>query len=595
MGDDGRGWRRFTKLKVDRKNIRRRAKRVEGATVRHAHKFIVKRWDNIRGVRRHIIMWMSGVALLIAAVGLQMVWFQRSYVTSAPVSGGVYAEAVQGPLSTLNPLYATTSAELSASRLLFSSLYAQDTTGHLKGDLAARMTVDASGKVYTVGLRPDARWHDEYRVTAKDIVFTVNLMKNPGTRAVMNSSWKDIEATAVNDYEVQFTLPAAYASFPQALTFAVLPEHILGKVSPQAIRENAFSNNPVGSGPFELRLLQNFGGLADRKVVSLGAHGQYHQGAPRLERFQLHVYGSSDDIQTALRTSAVSAATDVTSDVARAVDQTRYDVETHPIHNGVYAIFNTTRPSLKSDQVRKALQVGTNTTELRSKLYGEPKPLYLPFVEGQLTGDAVPAAPVFNIAEANRLLDADGWARGNDGIRAKEGQQLKLHVALRKNIEYEKTLEVLIKQWRALGIAVEAQVVDPNTAGQSFAQMVLQQRNYDVLIDELMIGGDADVFAYWHSKGLLNFANYSNTVSDDALLSARSRTETQLRNIKYVAFAQQWLEDAPAIGLYQSNMIYIHSKTASATDNSSVVVAPADRYANILRWTADRGAVYKTP
>jgi peptide/nickel transport system substrate-binding protein len=589
-------WRRFQAIKVRRKAFTRSAKRAEGATVRHAHKFIIGRWDNIRSVRRHILTWMFAVAALILVVGIQMVWFQRSYLTAAPVAGGVYAEAVIGPIQTLDPLYATTSAEQSASRLLFSSLYNYDNTGNIHGDLASGMKIDATGKIYTITLRPNVRWQDNKMLTAKDVAFTVALMKNPSARSVMNASWKDINAVATDDHTVQFTLPAAYAAFPQALTFSVLPEHVLKNVDPHVLRESGFSNAPVGSGPFQLRLLQVINDSTGRKIVHMGANDRYYGGRPKLDRFQLHVYGSMDEIATALRTGEVSAAADVTSDVARSVNTNdRYDIHPKPVNSGVYAIINTTQPQLKDVQVRRALQLATNTGTIRNVLYGHPQKLDLPFVKGQLTGDDVPVRAEPNITTANTLLDAAGWKLGTDGIRTKGGEQLKLKVVTRKNSDYERTLEILAGQWRKAGIAIDKQVIDPTAANQNFTQQVLQPRNYDVLVDELVIGGDPDVFAYWHSRGLLNFSNYSNAASDDALVSARSRIDPTVRSAKYKTFAKQWLEDVPAIGLYQSNMLYVQSKQIhSITDDESIVV-PSERYADIQYWTAEMGNVYRTP
>ena len=124
---------------------------------------------------------------------------------------------------------------------------------------------------------------------------------------------------------------------------------------------------------------------------------------------------------------------------------------------------------------------------------------------------------------------------------------------------------------------------------------MLQQRNYDVLLDELAIGGDPDVFAYWDSKGLLNFSNYSNQVADDALASARTRSDPALRSVKYLAFAKQWLADAPAIGLYQPNYIYVHSKSTNAVQPDETIVSGAEHFANVRNWTAKQGYLYKTP
>ena len=589
-------WRRLQAIKIKRRDLSRRAKRAEGATVRHAHKFIIGRWDNIRHVRQHILGWMVCVAGLIIVVGVQMVWFQRSYMATAPISGGAYAEAVTGPVQTLNPLYATTNAEQAVSKLLFSSLYGYDTTGHLRGDIATSMTLDPNGKIYTVTLRPGAKWHDGTAVTAADVAFTVGLMKNPSARSTMYASWKDIEAEAIDAQTIKFTLPAVYAAFPQALTFSILPEHVLKKVDSHILRESSFSTNPVGSGPFQVRLVQVINEGNGRKIVNMGANEKYYRGAPRVDRFQLHVYGTMDEIASALRTGEVSAASDVSAAVGRNMKTNdRYDVISKPVNNGVYAIINTTRPLVKDVQVRRALQLATNSDAIRHNVFSSPPALDLPFVPGQLNGDDIPKRPVANAEAAAKLLDAAGWKVGDDGIRAKDGQQLKLSVVTRKNSNYEEVIETLAGQWRKVGMAVEARVVDPTAAGQNFTQLVLQPRDYDVLVDELVIGADPDVFAYWHSRGILNFSNYSNATSDDALVSARSRVEPDIRNVKYKAFAKQWLDDVPAIGLYQSSMIYVQSKQNRSFEPGEVIVSPADHYANVQYWTAEMGNVYKTP
>ena len=589
-------WRRLQAIKIKRRDLSRRAKRAEGATVRHAHKFIIGRWDNIRHVRQHILGWMVCVAGLIIVVGVQMVWFQRSYMATAPISGGAYAEAVTGPVQTLNPLYATTNAEQAVSKLLFSSLYGYDTTGHLRGDIATSMTLDPNGKIYTVTLRPGAKWHDGTDVTAADVAFTVGLMKNPSARSTMYASWKDIEAEAIDTRTIKFTLPAVYAAFPQALTFSILPEHVLKKVDSHILRESSFSTNPVGSGPFQVRLVQVINEGNGRKIVNMGANEKYYRGAPRVDRFQLHVYGTMDEIASALRTGEVSAASDVSAAVGRNMKTNdRYDVISKPVNNGVYAIINTTRPLVKDVQVRRALQLATNSDAIRHNVFSSPPALDLPFVPGQLNGDDIPKRPVANAEAAAKLLDAAGWKVGDDGIRAKDGQQLKLSVVTRKNSNYEEVIETLAGQWRKVGMAVEARVVDPTAAGQNFTQLVLQPRDYDVLVDELVIGADPDVFAYWHSRGILNFSNYSNATSDDALVSARSRVEPDIRNVKYKAFAKQWLDDVPAIGLYQSSMIYVQSKQNRSFEPGEVIVSPADHYANVQYWTAEMGNVYKTP
>lgn len=596
--DDNRGWKQFHKLNFDSKKFSRRVKKAEGATTRHAHKFIIKRLDNIRMVRRHIIGWLLLVGALIIAVGVQHVWFQQSYKTTAAASGGTYAEASLGPIDTLNPLYASSSAEVAASRLLFSSLYTYDTTGHLRGDLAESMEIDPTGTIYTVKIRPNAVWHDGHTLTAKDIAFTVNLIKNPEARSALRVNWESVEASALDDTTIQFKLPAVYAAFPYALTFAVLPEHSLKDIAPGAIRENAFSRAPNGSGPFSLRLLQNVDTDGSRKIVHMTAFEKYYGGVPLLSRFEIHSYKDQDAILRALRTGEVSAATDLAASDTEQVDTHNYDIISKPVNSGVYALFNSSSDILKDKTVRSALQLATDTSAIRKALPVEVPVLDSPFIAGQVTGDDVPHAAPSDLAKAAQLLDQAGWTlQGN--TRQKDGRKLTLTIATTKSSQYEKTLEVLAGQWRKLGITINTNIVDTSNPAANFVQNVLQPRGYDVLLYELFIGADPDVYAYWHSSQTsmrgYNFSNYINKTADDALASARSRLEPDLRNAKYKLFLKQWLDDVPAVGLYQQVAEYAVNRHVRSLEPTAALVSPYDRFSNILEWSVNQKSVYKTP
>jgi peptide/nickel transport system substrate-binding protein len=597
MGDDEKkGWRQFQNLSFDKKRFSKRVKKAEGATMRHARRFITTRLDNIRNVRRHVIGWLTLVGVMILAVGIQFMWFRDGYQTVAAAPGGTYAEAALGPIETLNPLYATTSAEISASRLMFSSLFSYDRTGHLHGDLAESIQ-SASPTSYIVKLRTDARWHDGALVTAKDVAFTIGLIKNPETRSPLRINWRDIAVQAKDDTTLEFQLPATYAAFPNALTFPILPEHVLKGIAAGALRENAFSRSPTGSGPFVFRLLQTGSGESAHKVVHMVSNERYYEQAPLLSRFEVHAYETQDAIVGALRSGEVNAATDITGVDTAQIDTHNYEIANQPINSGVYALLNTTSPLLKDKTIRKALQLATDTKAIRGSIGITVPELSTPFVDGQVAGLAG-KAPAYNLEKAKAVLDGDGWVI-KDGVRMKGDQRLALKIITTKNRQYEKALETLAGQWRKLGVDVGTTVVDPTDPSANFVQLTLQPRNYDVLLYELFIGADPDVYAYWHSSQTVangyNFSNYSNRIADDALSSARSRIEPDLRALKYVTFANQWLDDVPAIGLYQATAEYAYNKHIHAVDSSSHLVSSYDRYANLLDWSVNQRSVYKTP
>jgi peptide/nickel transport system substrate-binding protein len=537
------------------------------------------------------------IGVLIAATGLQMMWNQQGYQTSAAAPDGIYSEAALGPVDTLNPLFANSSAEQSASYLMFSRLLNYDTTGRLNYDLATNVNISDDNTVYTVTIRPDVKWQDGVRLTAKDVAFTVGLMKDPNTRTVF-SGWSDIGAKALNDTTIQFTLKSPFAPFEHALVFPIVPEHILGGVTPLSIRENSFSQNPIGSGPFKFDMIQSVDSKSDRKVIYLVRNDKYYGGTAKLARFQLHTYDTDAEIVDALSRNEVNAATDLSSTDIGGINKSQYDILTQSIQSGVYAVLNTKSVILKDTPVRRALQLATDTAQIRKKLPPGTPALWLPFTNGQLTGN-VPSAPVYNLDAAKKLLDDSGWKLNKDNVREKDGTVLKLSVVTTNDSELGGVLQTLTDQWKKLGVTTETKIIDLNDPTQSDAQNILQPRNYDVLLYQLDIGADPDVYAYWHSSQAsmdgLNYSNYSNQISDDALTSARARTEPALRNAKYITFANQWLSDVPAIGLYQATMQYAVSKGAQTFNTSDKLVSSVDRYSDVLNWSVGSRTVYKTP
>lgn len=589
-------WRRIPKMSFSSKDLARRMKKVEGATVKHARRFVFRRWDSFREVRTRIALWAVTIGILIGAVGVQVWWYQSEYRTTAFASEGTYAEAVLGPVDTLNPIFAQSSAEEAASELLFSRLVTYDKTGHLNYDLADSMKVSKDQKVYTISIRPDARWSDGMYVRARDVVFTVGLLKDNTTRSTL-TGWNDVAVREVDERTVEFKLPAVYAAFPHALRFLpILPEHILRNVEPAQLRENSFSTKPVGSGPFTLRLLQGQDTGSSRKIIHLAKNDSYYKGAAKLDRIQLHVYPSTDAILRALTTSEVNAASDLSVTMAQSVNKQRYTVDNDPISSGVYALLNTTSPVLKDISVRRALQIGTDTAAVRNAVSDKLPALYLPFVDGQLQGN-LPKEPVYSPEKAGELLDKAGWKLvGN--TRQKKGETLTISVVTNKNPDFEKALSVLAEQWRKLGISVTTRVFDRSDPTQNVAQEILRPRAYDVLLDQLNIGSDPDVYPYWHSSQTpegRNFSNYKAAVADDTLLSARMRLEPDLRNVKYVTFARQWLSDVPAIGLYQATAQYVHTENVHGEVAGSQLHSGIDRYASVRYWSVGSQTVFSTP
>lgn len=590
-------WKKFVRIKQpSARRVRVRARKIEGATIRHAHRFIISRWTNLRDVRRHALGWLLLAGLLVIATGLQLYWVQNAHSSTVPTEGGTYAEGVIGRLDTLNPIYASTQSERSSSYLVFSSLLRYDEKNNLESDLAERYSMSADGKTYTVSLRRDASWHDSKPVTAADVEFTLNLIKNPQARSYLYRTWQDVQVKALSRHEVQFTLPSAYAPFPHALTFGILPKHVLEKVSPARLREHPFNREPLGSGPFVFKSIQIINPDADRVVFQAERNEKYYRGNVKLQRFQIHTYQNHDDLRQGFLSREINAANEVTStDIKTIKDQIPTTIVADaPLFNGVYAFFQTERPALTDAAVRRALVKATDRTLLRKQVANYASPLEGPLVPEQVGGINDMKQAAYDTKAAAAELDAAGWVKqGNK--RVKDGQELQLSVVAPQTGDFPEILEVLAKQWRKIGVNVKTQIVQTDT----FEQNILTPRAYDVLLYELALGADPDVFAYWHSSQAsvrgFNLSNYKSGVIDDALLSARGRSETGLRTAKYRGFFEQWLEDAPAVALYRPHLRYVTTDNTHSIERTDPVIDTLNRYHTVDSWTVSTGQQFKTP
>lgn len=595
-----REWRKFAKLTPKSTTLTKRARKIESTTLRHAHKFIIKRWVYAQDVKRHIVGWMVLVSLLIIATALQGGWWYPStYSTEAAALNTTYAEGVVGRLDTVNPLYATSAAEVSASKLMFSSLLSYDNSNKLRGELAADWQAIDGGEAYIVKLRPDLKWHDGKQITADDVVFTVSLMKAPIVNSRFIESWADIEVEKIDKLTVRFDLPGKYIPFPHALVFGVLPKHLLKDTPLSQIGQSDFAKNPVGSGPFEFIDRQIIDPNSGRLVLKLKANPSYFRGEPRLKRFQLHIYGSVVELKQAFLSGQVNAVVsgDLASEDLAKLSSVRDGsrVYTATLNNGVFAFFNLDNDLLDNQQVRRALVRATDRPGIIKQLHGKASPLSLPVLDSQYAVDTSLAQAEYNTDAAKKLLTKEGWKINDKGVRFKNDKPLQLNLVAPNTGDYPIVANAIAKQWSAVGISVKVKLVEPDTVVQD----VLIPRQYDVLLYQLALGAGPDQYAYWHSTQAngdgYNLSNYQSEIADAALSTARTKAKPGVRAEKYNTFAEQWVKDAPAVALYQPTLHYLATERSLAVQGKGQIVNQADRYKNVIYWSLGTRDVHSTP
>ncbi|MDB5182490.1 MAG: putative Extracellular solute-binding protein family 5 [Candidatus Saccharibacteria bacterium] len=581
---------RTTKLRW-RRNFRRKQKQLEGIgsqTEESLDRHFFRRIGRLYEVRMFIISWLLLIVLLIGMTVVQTRALGSYYQTVKPLPGGIYSEGIVGSFTNANPIFATSVVDSSVSKLVFSGLMTYNNKNQLVGDVAKSLTVDPTGKIYTAVLNSGITWQDGKPLTAEDVVFTYQTLQNPDVKSPYFSAWQGIKVAEIDKNTVTFTLPNILASFNYSLTGGILPKHILANIEPGSLRSALFNTTkPIGSGPFKWHNVDVTGSeVTDRtQRVSLLPSSTYYNGEPKLGEFVIRTFHDEGVMLESFKKgelTAMAGVQDLPDDQMKDLGISQYNI---PITGEVMAFLNNKDPILADVHVRQALVSAANPQEILASLSYPSIAAKSPFLHGMLGYDPAAVQRPYDVTEANKQLDAAGWAKGVDGIRTKDGKKLTLELNTLNDIEYATVANQLQKQWKQVGVVLNVSSLD-----QTELQTAIEGRTYGVLLYGISLGLDPDQFAYWHSsqadilaKRRLNFSDYSSKVADAALEAGRTRLDPSLRAAKYKPFLEAWSQDAPALALYQPHFLYV-SHAQVFNFNERALNTPSDRYADVQKW-----------
>ena len=567
------------------KKLTRISKKAGEATLGHVEENIIDRISHIKHVRLLMLEWALLVIAIIFLSITQAYWYTDSYAVETYQNGGTYTEATVGEIKTLNPLFASSSSEKTIAKLLFLGLSENDYSGHSGYGLAKSIKTPDNGKTWLVKLREGLKWSDGEPLTNEDVIFTANLIKNPLLNSNYSSNLSGVRVETQEDGAISFNLAAKNVYFATALDFPILPKHILDGVAPELILEHNFSSKPVGSGAFVYNHTQSVGNLGE-KVVYLQANDKYYKNRPKIDSFIVHSFLNTSDVIDALNAGTVTASGELNGRDVEKVNSSSLSKRQSSLNYGVFAFINTETVSNKS--FRKALKQGIDLSHVREVLSGE-QPLDYPILDSQLKIENYPEKVKLDTNTAKKtikkVLDGDS--------KLKESG---LNIATVRSGYLPEVSERLAEEIKSLGVNANVTVYEP---GQDFLLNTLAQRNYDILVYEIGLGPDPDVFAYYHSTEANanghNLSNYKNTIVSDLVLSARSTMGVNLRTKKYESFLKYFNEDVPAIGLYQSNLTYFANKNVRAFSQENRFVTATDRLLDVEQWGIEKTTKNRTP
>lgn len=424
------------------------------------------------------------------------------------------------------------------------------------GDLAESWEI--ADTTATFKLRPNATWHDGTPVTAKDVIFTLNVLTDPAATSRWGAAFKSIAGydeaqtatsptslsglTAPDDQTVQIELTQPDSGLLAGFFFVnIMPEHILGTVPRAELSEQPFwAEGRIGAGPFK------FVRLVEGERIELEAHAGYHHGAPQIAKVNLLFFASFETSLAAFQqgTSLVSPMS--ANDVELVEGTEGAEIVTTPA--GVAAIwFNTKFPALSDKRVRQAFAYAIDKptiTETLFRGYADPVSTEIPYVEWAQPADANPYE--FDPEKATSLLAEAGF----DG-----GQTLKLWYYYADQVTAT-VMEAIQQYLEAVGVNVELQFDD----GSGVRAKEVEEGTWHLIYGSFGAQpAPSNLSAVWGPPGEKNFTYRSDAFN--AAMEAGLRTYDRDEQAQHYQEAVKILnEDAPWVWLFdRKNLIAVNT------------------------------------
>jgi len=456
--------------------------------------------------RRAFVQTMIGLGLtapmagqMLTSAGVAHAQSKLAYKPTKRGGGGALKTLWwQGP-TLLNPHFATGTKDQDGSRIFYEPLASWDPDGQLTPTLAAEIPtpqnggVAKDGKSVTWKLKKGVVWHDGKPFTADDCVFTWEFVADPATASRNISTYKDIRVEKIDSHtiKVNFKKPTPFwADAFCGVGGMILPKHLFEAYKGDKSREAPTNLKPVGTGPYK------FVDFKPGDIVRGELNPTYH--LPNRPFFDtIEMKGGGDAVSAAravIQTGEFDYAWNmqVEDEILKRLEQggkgksdivSGGNIEHIQINftdpnkdvDGERSSLKTTHPFLTDPAVRQALNLLVDRGGVQEQIYGRTGLATANFLNQPSRFQSKATKWEFSIDKANQILEAAGWKKGSDGIRAKDGKRLKVLYQTSINAPRQKT-QAIVKQAAAkAGIDMELKSV---TAAVFFSSDVANPDTY---------------------------------------------------------------------------------------------------------------------
>lgn len=499
--------------------------------------------------------------------------------------GGTVALILPEEPTTLNYFLADAAiVRQAAEATSMTGLVTIDEKGEFVPMLAQELpTVDNAGLsddylTVTWKLKEGLKWSDGEPLTSDDIAFTVEVLSNPDSGAVAGTSGFDLitNVETPDDTTAVLTYSQPYPGYLDQFAYGLLPRHATGSAEEMSSWE--WNRQPVGAGPF---VVSDW--VSGESITMTRNPNYFEEGKPHLDSLVFRIV-PEPAAQTAMMLNGEAQFHLWPGEFKSDYDALLEGKATQHLIPGIWNMaidFNlsapfdgdptaaTPHPILGDIRVRQAIAHAINYDSLQQDvLRGSVSDSTNPFAYGWYQCD-LPRKYGYDVEKANQLLEEAGWVMGDDGIRVAQGAQYapdgtRLSLELQGYTAFDPlqlTEEFLVENLKAVGIEARIQNYDFSIIFGSFEDDSPRMiGDYDMLIFDRGFTTEPQGYvsdAYTSTSIPTaenptggNYFRWVNEEVDQALETAGSSFDQQVRKDAYCQVGQAVIDELPQIYLY---------------------------------------------
>ena len=453
--------------------------------------------------------------------------------------------------------------------------------------LAQKWTWAPDSLSIAFSLDPRARWHDGKPVTASDVKFSLDIIKDPTFKSPVAATVTNLDSVHVRDSltsVVFFKKRTPEQFYDVAYQLIIIPKHVYGDIPASQMRTAPAAKAPIGSGQFR------FVRWEPGTRIELMADTANYRGRPKIDRVIINAPIDPATAQVQLRAAQADLGENLPLDQLPALDSNS-TIRGMVLRGFGYMMMgmNLHDPKAQSKphpifddvRTRRALSMAVDRVSMLKNVFGSQGKLsHGPFPASVAFADTTLHPAPYDTVAAKAMLDSSGWRVGANGMRTQRGRPLRFSLMVSTSAPRRAYAVLIQNQLKKIGAQVDIEQVDNNTLNAR-----ANKHDFDAIIYNFVYDpSPSSIRQAWGVAGIgpdgQNILQYRNPQTDALLDSATSAFDPATMK-RYTSRAfKTIINDAPAIFLYDLQVGYGVSRR--------VTLAPMrtdEWWANLADWS----------